>query len=359
MNQLNKRIASIVMALFFVVLIAGCVEVSDIVTVEFVDMPKTTYVIGESYEPFTVRVTVEGEDPYELSSDDETVAITGFNTDTVGSRTMVITITDLEGASVNFVYTVVNSITDTLFAGGTGTLEDPYQIENAQQLSNVRVALDQNYILNNDIDLSGIEWAPIGSVSILSINPHAISVAINEGFSGTFDGNDKTISNLYSRSDASSLPVALFVAIYGADEDNKAVVKDLTIADIDVDVAYAVAGLTFYAVDVHFSNITVSGNMTGRGGAGIANIVQGTHSIIENVTNNSNITSNSTFDYTFLGGIVAQTSLPVDGVVEINNATNNGDLTHLYVESGSGTIAGQILAQATQGNQGTTIIRNP
>ncbi|MCF7932991.1 MAG: hypothetical protein K9K93_07470, partial [Acholeplasmataceae bacterium] len=46
-------------------------------------------------------------------------------------------------------------------------------------------------------------------------------------------------------------------------------------------------------------------------------------------------------------------------VVEINNATNNGDLTHLYVESGSGTIAGQILAQATQGNQGTTIIRNP
>jgi hypothetical protein len=359
MNTRHKTMITAFLTFLFAILVASCVEVADIVSVEFEDMPKTTYLIGEAYEPFTVIVTVGEEEPYTLSSDDENVEVTGFNSDTVGTRTMTITITDLDDASVNFVYTVVNSMTDTLFADGSGTLEDPYQIETAQQLSNVRLALDQNYILNNDIDLSEIEWAPIGSVSIVSLNPNAISVSINEGFSGTFDGNGKTISNLYSRSESTSLPVALFVAVYGADENNKAVIKDLTLADVDIDSAYAVAGVAFYAVDVHFQNITVSGTMRARGLAGIANIVQGTHSIFENVTNNADLISDSTFDYAFLGGIIAQTSLPSEGVVEINNATNNGDLTHLYVESGSGTIAGQILAQATAGSNGTTIISNP
>jgi hypothetical protein len=363
MNTRHRSLVTVFLTLLFAILVASCVEVADIVSVEFEDMPKTTYLIGEAYEPFTVIVTVGEEEPYTLSSDDGNVEVTGFNSDTVGTRTMTITITDLEDASVNFVYTVVNSMTDTLFAGGSGTLEDPYQIETAQQLSNVRLALDQNYILNNDIDLSEIEWAPIGSVSILTVGPQAISISINEGFSGTFDGNDYTISNLYSRNESTSLPVALFVAVYGADENNKAVIKDLTLADVDIDSAFSVAGVAYYAVDVHFQNITVSGTIRGRGVAGIANIVQGTHSIFENVTNNADLISDSigseTVDYSFIGGIIGQTSLPVDGVVEINNATNNGDFTHLYVESGSGTIAGQILAQATTGNNGTTIIRNP
>lgn len=67
-----------------------------------------------------------------------------------------------------------------LFAGGTGTAEDPYQITTAEQMNNVRNDMSAHYVLTNDIDLSGYNnWAPIGTSS----NP----------FTGTFDGNNHSI----------------------------------------------------------------------------------------------------------------------------------------------------------------------
>lgn len=67
-----------------------------------------------------------------------------------------------------------------LFAGGTGTAEDPYQITTAEQMNNVRNDMSAHYVLTNDIDLSGYNnWVPIGTSS----NP----------FTGTFDGNNHSI----------------------------------------------------------------------------------------------------------------------------------------------------------------------
>jgi hypothetical protein len=76
----------------------------------------------------------------------------------------------------------------TIFAGGSGTKEDPYLVATAEQLNNVRYRLNKHFKQTANIDLNvapyntGAGWEPIG--------------IYGSPFSGTFDGNGKTISNL-------------------------------------------------------------------------------------------------------------------------------------------------------------------
>ena len=73
-----------------------------------------------------------------------------------------------------------------IFAGGDGSEANPYQVATAEQLNSVRYYLDKHFQQTADIDLSsynnGSGWEPIGSNS--------------SPFTGTFDGNGNTISNL-------------------------------------------------------------------------------------------------------------------------------------------------------------------
>lgn len=64
---------------------------------------------------------------------------------------------------------------------GDGTLENPYQIGNAQQLDAVRKNLAAHYVQTADIDLFDVNWQPIGD---------------NEPFTGVFDGNGHIISSM-------------------------------------------------------------------------------------------------------------------------------------------------------------------
>ncbi|WP_176220729.1 S-layer homology domain-containing protein [Cohnella massiliensis] len=69
---------------------------------------------------------------------------------------------------------------------GDGSFENPWQVKDAYDLASIGTTgypLSDSYILMNDVELTG-EWGPIG---------------LNDGvgFSGIFDGNGKTISNLY------------------------------------------------------------------------------------------------------------------------------------------------------------------
>jgi hypothetical protein len=77
------------------------------------------------------------------------------------------------------------------FAGGTGTVGDPYQISTCLQLQQATSSLSSNYILNNDIDCSDtVNWnSGAGFVSI------GTSTAAK--FSGIFNGNGHKITGLY------------------------------------------------------------------------------------------------------------------------------------------------------------------
>ncbi len=81
----------------------------------------------------------------------------------------------------------------SLFAGGDGSLENPYQIENIEQLNAMREDLSANYILINDIDMSSYTvWYPIGT---LEWNQGANTWNKPYPFTGTFDGAGFTIYN--------------------------------------------------------------------------------------------------------------------------------------------------------------------
>jgi Putative peptidoglycan binding domain len=73
---------------------------------------------------------------------------------------------------------------DTLYAGGTGTREDPYQLADCTQLQNMRENLSSFYIITQDIDcqsiVQGVGWEPVGT---------------STPFSGSLDGQGHTITN--------------------------------------------------------------------------------------------------------------------------------------------------------------------
>lgn len=77
-----------------------------------------------------------------------------------------------------------------VFAGGTGTETDPYEIANIEQLKLFRDSVNlgksyrNEYIqLTADVDLANEAWTPIGKEDM--------------SFQGTFDGGNHTVSNLY------------------------------------------------------------------------------------------------------------------------------------------------------------------
>jgi uncharacterized protein (DUF2141 family) len=84
--------------------------------------------------------------------------------------------------------TQVSTFENVLFAGGDGSVDNPYQVATAEQLNNVRYHLDKHFIQTANIDLNAapyntdLGWEPIGSYG--------------SPFNGTFNGNGKTISNL-------------------------------------------------------------------------------------------------------------------------------------------------------------------
>ena len=79
------------------------------------------------------------------------------------------------------------------FQSGDGSTDKPYVICNAHQLNLINdlaptasYMLNKSYILGVDIDMSGIEFSPIGDRNIVP----------NRGFTGVFDGNNKRITDL-------------------------------------------------------------------------------------------------------------------------------------------------------------------
>ena len=82
-----------------------------------------------------------------------------------------------------------------VFSGGSGTEQDPYQVETAEQLDEVRNYPDKHFIQTADIDLGvspwndGSGWLPIG-VYVAGSDDY------DQLFSGSYNGNDFTISNL-------------------------------------------------------------------------------------------------------------------------------------------------------------------
>ncbi len=99
------------------------------------------------------------------------------------------------------------------YAGGSGTADDPYQIETAEQLNTIGLYpedCDKHFRLTADIDMNDLAGAKVNLIT---------------AFKGVFDGNDHTIANLtYLAKDEDGPPdmpyvwgIGLFRAMLGMD----------------------------------------------------------------------------------------------------------------------------------------------
>ena len=163
---------------------------------------------------------------------------------------------------------------DMLFAGGSGSAEDPWKIATAEQLDRIRDDLTGHYILIGDIDLSGYEnWMPIGTFQPRSDAPEDAAEVPHPdyAFTGTFDGAGHTISNLTISCEA-PMGAGLFGCASGT-ESNAASIGHFTLKDVNVSGFYLVGsavGLQFMkncpVSDIHLEGDNKLTGMQGIGG---------------------------------------------------------------------------------------------
>ncbi|MBR4342975.1 MAG: hypothetical protein IKP88_09780 [Lachnospiraceae bacterium] len=178
-----------------------------------------------------------------------------------------------------------------VFAGGSGTVEDPWQIATAEQLDCVREDLKAHYVLVNDIDLSGIaNWTPIGAFQSLSDAPEDAEVPHPDyAFTGTFDGAGHTISNLTIVGET-PMGVGLFGCATGT-ENGAAYIGNFTLENVNASGFYLVGsavGLQFMNCPV--SNIKLIGDNKLSGMQGIGGLVGTGFDLISDCSATADIT---------------------------------------------------------------------
>ena len=279
-----------------------------------------------------------------------------------------------------------NSITQTftVYQNGTGTKEDPFLISTVEELNSIRNNLSMHFRLANNLDLGvapwneGEGWEPIGK-------------EYNNSFTGSFDGNGFTISNLFI-----DRPDQDFVGLFGyyvpfIEYDS---LKNITIDNADITGKYSVGAIVGVSEVGNIFNCHSSGNVksTNWSAGGIVgsldpgNIYSSTSSCSVSADGNnsggiagflSGIASDCNFSGTVTGnenngGIAGEAryssttitdcqnegaisgNINTGGIVglsfegsQISNSSNNGQVTGAIMVGG---IVGKILDDATINN---------
>ncbi|NLJ77582.1 MAG: hypothetical protein GX325_10065, partial [Peptococcaceae bacterium] len=186
---------------------------------------------------------------------------------------------------------------------GEGSEENPYQVESAAHLDDLRQKMAGqegivHFIQVADIDLGSYEnWAPIGD----SGNP----------FNGVFNGNNKTISNLKIRNAATDY-AGLFGYVGTTGE-----LKDITLNNIDIDVNRAnarVGGLAGASLGT-ISGCSIAGTIKGSGAGGIAGGLAGV--CAGTITNSSNAANVTAVNY--VGGLTGHVDTEEISIIGSHN----------------------------------------
>jgi len=191
----------------------------------------------------------------------------------------------------------------SILMNGDGSSSSPYEISTASDLQSIKYDKGANYTVVNDIDASGtVNWNngqgfnPVGTYDWRQANAE---------FTGSFDGQNQTISDLsINRLDA----VGLFGAIGAGGE-----VKNVGVINVNITGKYDVGGLVGISngtVSNSYSTGNVSGNLEVGG-------LVGTN---EGTVSNSYSTGNVTGESDRVGGLVGKN---LNGTVSNSNSTGN------------------------------------
>lgn len=199
----------------------------------------------------------------------------------------------------------------------------------------------------NDLDLSGINWEPIGQIE--SIRDDDGMVLESYGyFQGTFDGNGHTIKNLtINRPDEDN------VGLFGAVNDS-AKIQNLGLTDVDVTGNDYVGGLVGFAVGVltanplEISNCFVTGSVRGEDYVGG---ICGWNAVYAKISNsyvdNINVVGNS-----LVGGITGCLYFlgHISNCYASGSVTGNRDVGSIVGASTSGTVENCFWLEDTPGS---------
>lgn len=152
-----------------------------------------------------------------------------------------------------------SSVQESGFAGGSGTVEDPWQVATAEQMNQVKNKLDGHYVLTADLDLSSVAgFDPIGTFTPASEKEEdAETPGAASAFTGTFDGGGHKVSNV-TVSGKYENGVGLFGCITGENGE----LKNLTVENITAASATGmyVGGIVGYANGKELAGLTLTGD---------------------------------------------------------------------------------------------------
>lgn len=205
------------------------------------------------------------------------------------------------------------------YAGGLGTIANPYLISTPQQLDSVRYHLTAHFKLTSNIDLNvspfntGEGWEPIGTNSSA------------EEFSGSLDGDGFKVQNLFI-----NRPSTDYNGVFGATKN--AVIKNIGVEDVNVtgeEYVGALVGINYSEVRNSYSTGSVKGvNHTGGLVGGLETWDGSTALVINSYSTASAYSSNFG-----AGGLVGR---QLSGTIEHSYAAGEA-----FVLSGSGGLIGE------------------
>ncbi len=235
--------------------------------------------------------------------------------------------TDIQSAQYNL--SIVPFQTNE-FAGGSGTVSDPYQVATAEHLNNVRNHMDAHFIQTADIDLGVAPWNEANGW-----NPVGDS---GNSFTGVYNGNGKVIDRLTINRPDASIPVGLFGYALNCE------IKNLGVTNVSIvgnGWVGSISGITFNGTT---QNCYSSGNLEGTENVGgLVGLNAGASGRISTSFSAANVTATTVFAK--VGGLVGNNhSALIEDCYSLGNVSHTGT-TESY--TGFGGFVGSNVNNAT------------
>ena len=225
-------------------------------------------------------------------------------------------------------FSIIPSGHASAFAGGAGTSGDPYQITTPAEMASMSSYLGSGnsgkyFKLMNNIDLNvspyntGSGWTPIGTTSGTS------------SFYGKFDGNFKTISNLYVNSAGSN-----YKGLFGYTSAG-ALIQNVLLSNANVTGYYGIGAL----VGVNYGTITKSGVVGGTvdGGQRVGGLVGSNYGTMTYDYSHNTVAFNPTSSPTCCaGGLTGE----ANSGGTINNSYSRSNIVITYNIYNQGSVGG-------------------
>ena len=190
-----KKIFTAITLFIVAVAVTGCFASGEVTKLSIDKMPSTTFEVGTTKIDNLMTIVINDDAEYRLtlswennvlhfsnSKFENKIILEGFDLSRAGSYTASVKY----NSSVSYFDYQVLEI-ESLFAGGDGTYNNPYQITNASNFCNINNVKETEGIyfkLMNDIDMSSA-----------TVNQYFFSAYVGT-FEGILDGNNKKIYNV-------------------------------------------------------------------------------------------------------------------------------------------------------------------